>query len=74
MEFRFVDVPDSDFTLQAFGIPEQVARPAKVAARGRELGYWFFGLSIAALVLAVTAKSASSRLGRGEGGRTGSQN
>ncbi len=61
LEFRFADVPDSDFTLAAFGLSEQVVQPARVA-RYHRLGYWFLAFALAALVIAVGLKVASSRL------------
>ena len=60
-EFRFVDVPAQEFTLAAFGLPEGVVRPGKVA-RTSKAGYWFFGLAFVALGVSVAVKSASSRL------------
>jgi len=63
LKFRFVDLPDQDFSLAAFGIPEQVTRPSKVARKGI-LGYWFLALALAALAAAVFFKMASSRLKR----------
>ena len=61
--FGFADVPDQEFTVSAFGIPESVSHPAKVA-RSRGLGYWFLGFALIALAAAVAFKIASSRLSR----------
>lgn len=63
LEFRFADLPDKDFTLAAFGIPEQVLAPSKVARRGR-LGYLFLGLAVVALAAALFFRIALSRIGR----------
>jgi len=60
LEFRFADVPDKEFTLTAFGFPEAVSQPAKVA-RSSRLGYWLLALALAALAAAVSFKIAASR-------------
>ena len=60
-EFRFTDVPDNNFTLAAFGIPESVAKPSKTA-RGLGLGFWLLALALVSLALAVFIKIASTRL------------
>jgi hypothetical protein len=63
LQFSFGKAPDSAFTLSAFGVPEPVAKPLKVARSG-SLVYWFLGLGLAALTAAAVFKAASSRLGR----------
>jgi len=63
VQFSFANAPDSAFTVSAFGVPEPVAKPLKVARSG-SLVYWFLGLGLAALAAAVVFKAASSRLGR----------
>lgn len=68
LEFRFADVPDSDFTLTAFGIPETVARPSSVARKSR-FGYWFLALALAAMAAAVVFKVAASRRQRASSAR-----
>jgi hypothetical protein len=60
LDFRFADVPDKDFTLAAFGIPEEVTQTAKVA-RSRSVGYWLLAISLIALAAAVFFKMAASR-------------
>jgi hypothetical protein len=60
LDFRIAVLPDQDFTLASFGIPEAVAQPAKVA-RSRGLGYWLLALATAALAAAVFFKMAASR-------------
>jgi hypothetical protein len=59
--FMADNVPDGEFALAAFGIPEEVSQPAKVA-RSRGLGYLFLALALVALVAAVLFRVASSRL------------
>jgi hypothetical protein len=76
LEFLFTDVPEQEFTLSAFGIPEAVSQPAEVT-RSNRLGHWFLGLSVVALGAAVLSRFALSRLKRhrGEGwGRFRGQN
>jgi hypothetical protein len=63
LDFRFADVPDNEFTLARFGVPESVLEPAKVARNGR-LGYWLAGLAVLAVLLAVCLKIVSSRAAR----------
>jgi hypothetical protein len=63
LEFRFGDVPDTEFTLSAFGLPEEVSRPSKVA-RTNGPGYWFLALALVAAATAVLFKIASSRVKR----------
>jgi len=59
-EFRFVDLPEREFTLAAFGLPEGVLRPSRVA-RTSQTGYWLLGLAFMALAGSVALKYASSR-------------
>lgn len=61
LEFRFADHADREFTLAAFGIPEEVSRPPTVA-RGGALGYWMLALALATLGAAVFLRIASSRI------------
>lgn len=63
VQFNFAKAPDSAFTVSAFGVPEPVAKPLKVARSGSHV-YWFLGLGVAALAAAVVFKAVSSRLGR----------
>jgi hypothetical protein len=60
LDFRLAEVPDREFTLAAFGIPEEAAHPSKVA-RSRGLGYWLLALALAALAAAVFFKMTASR-------------
>lgn len=60
LEFRFVDVPHSEFTVSAFGVPEAVSQPAKPANSGRS-GYWLLALAAVTLAAAVFFKVAASR-------------
>ena len=61
-EIRFVDVPESDFTLAAFGLPD-VQQPGK-RSYASQTGFWFLTLSILSLVIAVLFKLTSSILKR----------
>jgi hypothetical protein len=58
-ELSFVDVPDRDFTLDAFGLPE-LAQSGGRSTRGSP-ARWFFALSLAAMAIALILKVASSR-------------
>jgi len=56
---RVASLPERQFTLSAYGLPE-IDQPAG-ASRGRAT-LWLFGLALAALVLAIVLKSQASRL------------
>ena len=57
----FVEVPDRDFTLAAFGLPE-LGRPTERSSRSP--APWLIALSLLALAAAVVLKVASSRIQR----------
>jgi hypothetical protein len=61
LEFHHTSPRDEEFTLAAFGIPEDVTRPSGPGRKG-VLGYWLVALALAALAAAVFLKIASSRL------------
>jgi hypothetical protein len=63
-DFRLADVPDRDFTLAAFGIPEDAATPPSAPPPSNRLGYWFLAFAVASLAAAVLFKVASSRAKR----------
>ena len=56
-KLEFVDVPDRDFTLAAFDLPE-VGRPA--ARRSGSPASWLIAFSLLALAAAVVLKVAAS--------------
>jgi hypothetical protein len=58
-EISLVDVPDRDFTLAAFGLPE-LAQSSRASARGP--APWLFVLSFLAAAVAMVLKMASSRI------------
>jgi hypothetical protein len=62
-DLRFVDAPDQEFTLAAFGISNSVAQPSKVARSG-SFGYWLIAFAFLALAAALCCKIALSRLRR----------
>lgn len=61
-DFKFADVLDDQFTLAAFGIPEEVAVKPLKTARGHSVAYWCLALALVALAAAVAFKIASSRV------------
>jgi hypothetical protein len=63
-DFRFTDLPDTEFALAAFGIPEHVAEFTAASERTSQLGAWLLSSAIASLAMAVLLKVASTRVGR----------
>jgi hypothetical protein len=60
-ELHFEELPDSEFTLAAFGLPE-LGKPETPAARASNT-VWYFLAAFVALVLAVALKYYASRAG-----------
>jgi hypothetical protein len=58
-EFNFADVPDSEFTLSAFGLPEL---RSSSGGSERNPARWLFAIACLGIVTAVALKTASSRL------------
>ena len=62
-DLRFVDVPDGEFTLAAFGLPE-LGQPGRSRSRyANRTVFWLLGAALVSLVLAVALKyySGTSR-------------
>jgi hypothetical protein len=60
-ELTIASMPDADFTLTAFGLPEVGAAARRAPGN---LALWLFGLACAAMAAAVALRAAAARLRR----------